>query len=99
MAEPFKSYDIRGKYPSEINEEFAYKLGRAAVLYLKTKTIVVGRDCRLSSPALTKSMIYGITDQGADIIDAGLISTPMATMNAESDVRKGSTFTIKIKHL
>jgi len=72
----FKSYDVRGTYPDEINEEIAYKIGRAAVLFLKCKKIGVGRDCRLSSPALAKSLIYGITDQGADVVDFGLTSTP-----------------------
>lgn len=78
MAAPFKSYDIRGTYPDEIDEEFAYKLGRAIVVHLEADKVAVGRDCRLSSPALTKSLIYGMTDQGADVIDLGMISTPMS---------------------
>ncbi|MBW3019514.1 phosphomannomutase/phosphoglucomutase [Candidatus Woesearchaeota archaeon] len=74
----FRAYDIRGIYPSELDETLAYKIGRAIVLYLKSKSIAIGRDCRLSSPALTKSLIYGITDQGADVINLGLINTPCA---------------------
>ncbi|RLE47756.1 phosphomannomutase/phosphoglucomutase [Candidatus Woesearchaeota archaeon] len=85
MAEPFKSYDIRGIYPKEIDENFAYKLGRAIVVALKSSKIVVGRDCRLSSPALTKSLIYGITDQGADVVDIGLTSTPVCFFEAEKN--------------
>ncbi len=73
----FKLYDIRGKYPQEINEELAYKTGRAIVLLLKSKNIVVGRDCRLSSPSLSKALIQGIIDQGCNTIDIGLCSTPM----------------------
>ncbi len=72
----FKEYDIRGIYPTEINEEFAYKFGQAAALYFKTK-ITVSKDVRLSSPSLTESLIKGITDAGCDVIDAGLCSTPM----------------------
>lgn len=75
---PFKSYDIRGVYPTDINEEFAYKLGKAIAKFFKQDTIIIGRDCRISSPALTKSMIYGITDMGVNVVDAGLISTPVA---------------------
>jgi phosphomannomutase len=72
----FKSYDVRGIYPETINEELAYKIGRAVVLHLKSKKIAIGRDCRISSSALTKSLIYGITDQGADVINLGLVNTP-----------------------
>lgn len=87
MASPFKSYDIRGVYPRDIDESFAYKLGRAMVLFAKSRMIAVGRDCRESSSPLTKSLIYGMTDQGADVIDLGLISTPMAYFAArEYDV-------------
>jgi len=77
MAGAFRSFDIRGVYPSEVNEELAYKTGRASVLFFKAKTIVVGRDCRLSSLALKKSVVQGITDQGCNVIDIGLCSTPM----------------------
>ena len=73
----FKTYDIRGVYPSEINQELAYKIGRATVLFLKCKKLVVGRDCRLSSPALFKAFVNGVIDQGCDVIDIGLCSTPM----------------------
>jgi len=78
MTSPFKSYDVRGIYPEDIDESLAYKLGRAIVMQCKAKTVVLGRDCRESSPALAKSLIYGMTDQGADVLDAGLISTPIS---------------------
>jgi phosphomannomutase len=73
----FKAYDIRGIYPVDINEEVAYKIGRAIVLFLKAKKIAVGRDIRESSPALFESLVKGITDQGADVYDLGLASTPI----------------------
>jgi len=71
----FKAYDIRGLYPNELNEEAAYDVGRSFAVYLKAKTIIVGRDTRLSSPALAENIIKGITDQGVDVIDIGLCST------------------------
>ncbi|MDD3486908.1 MAG: phosphomannomutase/phosphoglucomutase [Candidatus Moranbacteria bacterium] len=73
----FKAYDIRGVYPEEINEEAAYSIGRAAVQYLDAKRVAVGRDIRESSSALFENLAKGITDQGADVYDLGLASTPM----------------------
>ncbi len=76
MQEIFKAYDIRGVYPEEFNEETAYKIGRAFVTFLKCRTVVVGQDMRTSSPNLFQALTKGITDQGADVIDIGLCSTP-----------------------
>jgi phosphomannomutase len=78
MHNVFGAYDVRGLYPQEINEELAYKIGRAAVIFLKAKKVLVGRDCRESSLPLKKSLVYGITDQGADVIDTGYCNTPMS---------------------
>lgn len=69
----FKTYDIRGIYPDELNDETAYKLGRALVRKTKAKKVVVGRDMRLSSPSLSENLIRGITDEGADVDDIGLV--------------------------
>ncbi len=71
----FAAYDVRGIYPTEVNEEAAYRFGRALVLYLKPAQVAVGRDMRVSSPALAEALIRGITDQGADAIDLGLTTT------------------------
>lgn len=73
----FKAYDIRGVYPEEINEKIIYKIGRAFVDFLNCKTVVLGRDIRLSSQKLFDALSKGITDQGADVINIGLSSTPM----------------------
>ena len=89
MAEIFKAYDIRGVYPNDLNEELAYKIGRAFVKFLNVKEVLVGRDGRLSSPILFDSLVRGITDEGADVIDIGLASTPMfyfATSRVESGI-------------
>lgn len=69
----FKAYDIRGIYPSELNEEAAYLIGRAFVRRSGAKIITVGSDMRLSGPALKKALIRGITDEGASVKDIGLV--------------------------
>ena len=72
----FRAYDIRGVYPGELDEETAYRIGRAFVTFLGCKEVVVGQDMRKSSPSLFESLAKGITDQGADVIDIGYCSTP-----------------------
>ncbi len=73
----FKAYDVRGVYPQEINEEIVYKIGRATARFLKAKKIAIGRDIRNSSPSLFENLTKGITDEGSDVYDLGLASTPM----------------------
>lgn len=73
----FRSYDVRGIYPTEVNEEAAEAVGGAVVKYLKAKQVVVGRDMRLSSPSLYRSLVKGITNAGADVIDIGMVPTPV----------------------
>ena len=75
--EIFRAYDIRGRVPEDLTEDIVYGIGRALVVYLECSEIYVGRDCRLSSPALHSALIKGIIDQGANVIDIGLCSTPM----------------------
>lgn len=71
----FKAYDIRGIYPTELNEEIAYLIGRAFVTFLGAETVIVGRDMRTSGPALFDAVTCGIMDQGADVADIGMVST------------------------
>ena len=71
----FKSYDIRGIYPEDLNEEAAYQIGRAFVEYTRAKKIAVGQDGRLSSPALFEALTKGIIEQGADVCDIGQLPT------------------------
>jgi phosphomannomutase len=77
MANPFKAYDVRGIYGKDIDDALAYKIGEAFVHYLKAKTVAVGRDMRESSDPLSKSLMNGLMDAGADVIDIGLASTDM----------------------
>jgi phosphomannomutase len=71
----FGSYDIRGIYGENLNDEVAYRIGRAAAQYLQVPEIAVGRDMRLSSPRLAAALIRGITDGGVHVIDLGLTTT------------------------
>lgn len=73
----FKAYDIRGKVPSELNADLAYKIGRSIVTYLKAKKVVIGRDVRKSSPELSAALTKGLNDAGCDVIDLGLCGTEM----------------------
>ncbi|HEY7179014.1 MAG TPA: phosphomannomutase/phosphoglucomutase [Gaiella sp.] len=79
MLDPkvFKAYDIRGVYPTELDEDGAYRVGRAYVEEFEPRTIAVGRDMRLSSPAMTAAAIEGAADAGADVLDLGLVGTEM----------------------
>lgn len=78
----FKAYDIRGKFPSEINEAMAERIGASAALFFAQKlkkkklTILVCRDVRTSSPVLKDALVRGLNSQGADVVDAGIGTTP-----------------------
>ncbi|MDP6294235.1 MAG: phosphomannomutase/phosphoglucomutase, partial [Candidatus Woesearchaeota archaeon] len=76
--DPFRSYDVRGLYPQELDEVLFEKIGRAFVLLYKLTKVYVGRDCRRSSESLSKAFIAGALAQGADVVDMGLCSTPVA---------------------
>ena len=72
----FKAYDIRGIYGEQLNEDIAYKIGRAFAMYIGSK-IVVAKDNRLSSDSLFEALTRGITDQGSDVYNIGLSTSPM----------------------
>ena len=71
----FKAYDVRGVVPDELTPEIARLIGRALVAELAPDEVAVGRDMRLSGPAIAASLIEGIRDGGADVSDLGLVST------------------------
>jgi phosphomannomutase len=84
----FKAYDIRGRIPDQLNEDVAYRIGRAFAHFLQPKTVVVGQDVRPTSPALTSALIRGVTEGGADVLDIGLCGTEevyFATSFAKAD--------------
>lgn len=71
----FGAYDVRGVYGETLNEETAYRIGRAAAQKLEVPEIAVGRDMRVSSPQIAAALIRGITDQGVNVIELGQITT------------------------
>jgi phosphomannomutase len=71
----FKAYDIRGIYPTDLDEQVAYQVGRAFVSLIGCEKVIVGRDMRLSGPLLGKELLRGLTEQGADVLDIGMVST------------------------
>jgi phosphomannomutase len=84
----FKAYDIRGKVPSELNPELAYKIGIAYAKHISAEKIVIGHDIRKSSEALSDALTKGLNDNGVDVIDIGLCGTEMvyyATPALEAD--------------
>lgn len=75
--EIFKAYDIRGLYPTELNEEVAYKIAQAYCKLFSPKSVALGRDVRLSGSSLWRSAAKGFTDHGVNVIDIGIITTDM----------------------
>ncbi len=73
----FKSYDIRGLYPSELDEETAYRIARATAEHFSVGSVAIGRDMRASGPSLFSELIRGFTDSGVNVVDLGLATTPM----------------------
>ena len=81
----FRAYDIRGLYPSEVNIEFAKRLGRAVIYFFSKKyksrgknlNLVVGSDTRATSPVLKRALIESLISCGANIIDIGEVTTPL----------------------
>jgi phosphomannomutase len=73
----FKAYDVRGIYPAQLDEDGAYRIGRAYVEHFEPHTIAVGRDMRVSSPSMAAAAIDGVADGGADVLDVGLVGTEM----------------------
>jgi phosphomannomutase len=84
----FKAYDIRGQIPNELNVDIAYRVGNATVEFLKAKSMVVGRDIRLSSGEFAEAVAAGMREAGAEVIDIGLGGTEMvyfATGDLQTD--------------
>lgn len=73
----FKAYDIRGVVPSELDPTIAGRIGRASARFLGHGPVVVGRDARESSPAMRDALVAGLQGEGLDVVDLGLVSTPL----------------------
>ena len=70
-----KAYDIRGRFPDEINEEMAYRIGRIFADQFGAKSVAVGHDIRLSGKALVDALTLGLTEMGCDVFDIGMCGT------------------------
>ncbi len=84
----FKAYDIRGRVPDELNEELAWRLGRAYAAYIKPKKVVVGEDIRPSSRSLAAALAKGLNEGGVEVLELGLCGTEevyFATFNYQLD--------------
>ena len=84
----FKAYDIRGRVPDQLNEEIAYRVGRAFAEVVKPRQVVVGHDIRLTSEAIKAAVTRGLLEQGVDVYDIGLCGTEeiyFATSHAGMD--------------
>ena len=95
-ASIFKAYDIRGIVPSTLNAATALHLGRAfgaAALAVGEKTVAVGRDGRLSGAELAQALIQGLTETGIDVIDVGMVTTPMLYFAASTLAHSGIQIT------
>ena len=87
MVDPsiFKAYDVRGTYPDQMDEEVAYRVGRAFAQVLgqlegkpvADLRVAIGRDMRLSAPAMAARYAQGLTDEGVDVLDVGMAGTEM----------------------
>ena len=79
MLDPkvFKAYDVRGIYPGELDEQGAYAIGRAYVQQFEPRRMAVGRDMRLASPQMAAAVIRGAADEGAEVLDLGMVGTEM----------------------
>lgn len=73
----FGPFDIRGIYPTDVNEELAYRVGRVLPRMFGVKHVAVGRDIRLSSPSMQKALVEGLTESGCDVLDIGQCGTEM----------------------
>ncbi|MBR5556200.1 MAG: phosphomannomutase CpsG, partial [Acinetobacter sp.] len=90
----FKAYDIRGKLGTELNEDIAYKVGRAYGQIYKPKTVVVGCDMRLSSEGLKQATMRGLNDAGVNVLDLGMTGTEEVYFGAfHLDVQGGIEIT------
>src|SRR6185295_9212470 len=73
----FRAYDIRGVYPTDLDEEAYYRIAKAYTFLFHPKTMVVGMDARASSPQLKEALTAGFVDAGVNVVDIGGIITDM----------------------
>src|SRR5690606_15759904 len=88
ILECFKAYDVRGRVPEQLNEGVAWRIGRAYAEQFGARTVVIGRDVRATSEALSRALSDGLRSAGANVCDIGLCGTEeiyFATTHLELD--------------
>ena len=93
----FKAYDIRGQLGTELDEDIAYRIGRAYAEFLKPKNVVLGGDIRLTSESLKLALSNGIRDAGSDVIDIGMVGTEQVYF-ATSHLKAGGGIEVTASH-
>lgn len=93
----FKAYDIRGLYGTDLTEDLAYRIGKAFATFLQPKTVVVGRDMRPHSWPLFQALARGLNELGADVVDVGVVSTPISYF-ANGTLRADASIMITASH-
>ena len=93
----FKAYDIRGQLGTELDEDIAYRIGRAYAEFLKPKNVVLGGDVRLTSESLKLALSNGIRDAGSDVIDIGMVGTEQVYF-ATSHLKAGGGIEVTASH-
>jgi phosphomannomutase len=89
----FKAYDVRGVYPEELNEDIARRIGSAFAEFTGSKSVVLGRDCRVSSPSLSAAFAEGVNERGVDVVGIGLATTDMLYFASGRLDQPGAMFT------
>jgi phosphomannomutase len=97
LAGIFKAYDIRGVVPDELDAAAAHRIGRATARFVGSVVVAVGRDARSSSPQLFDALVRGLDDEGCEIVDLGLVCTPML-YHAVEELGAGAGVMITASH-
>ena len=93
LASIFKAYDVRGIYPDQFDEDAARRIGRAFARWIGAEEVVLGKDCRHSSPALAAAFVDGVTGEGVGVADMGLSTTDMVYFASGRRDAPGAMFT------
>src|SRR5437588_2921828 len=94
----FRAYDIRGVYPTDLDEEAYYRIAKAYTFLFHPKTMVVGMDARESGPALAKALTNGFVDAGVNIVDIGGVTTDMIYFAVGSDNEYSGGVVVSASH-
>src|SRR5215813_6744111 len=94
----FRAYDIRGVYPTDLDEEAYYRIAKAYTLLFHPKTMVVGMDARESGPVLKQSLTEGFVDAGVNVVDIGGVTTDMLYYAVGSSEKYSGGIVVSASH-